>query len=568
MWHRRFFRSLRCATLAAVVAGAWAQVPSNVDPGAVHQQSSDTDQYYDLLNRIQQNKNARKPADKVESQPPPSNTALPNATQQFLLRRVETTPQSAILSSADIAAITRKYEGRQVSMKDLDAMLAEFNAAYAARGYISARAVLPPQKVISGLIRVQLIEARLGKVIVEDNHGTKPAYFIDRMGSHPGDLIQVDDVNRTLVRFNATNDEKVKALLRPGETFGTTDLVLEVQPVPRFNFALTADDAGLYTTGRERVGGSETITSVFGYRDPLNIGGNWSDGMWAGLLSYNFPITDGGLRLGPEISYNSIRVRQSAVQKLALNGSFYDFALRLSRPLFAGERVVLNGYLAPHFQESTLESQSYPISNIPVRSMEVGASLQISDAHGFFVANASTAAGDYNAGRLDAFVKFDGSASRFQRLGKGFVGILRAQGQAKVADPTPLPPSQQFQIGGLATVRGYPEGSFIGDTGYSTSAEIDTPFPFRNKKLFGVRWGDRLQGAAFLDHAGLLAPHTLYLTGTGGGLIVRLSRYFQGRVYLGTPLEHRSQYHPTQVHFALEATPAIGKMFRFVRRPD
>jgi hemolysin activation/secretion protein len=567
MWKYRLLSTIRWAVLGATVAGAWGQVPSTLDPGAVHQQSSDTDQYYDLLNRIQQNRNARKP-DKVETQLPRSGITQVPTAQQFLLRRVETTPESAILSPVDIAAITNKYQGRQVSINDLESMVAEFNAAYSARGYITARAVLPPQKVVSGVVRVQFVEARLGKVIVKNNQATKPAYFVDRIGYESGDLIQLDEVNRALVRLNATNDEKVKALLRPGETFGTTDLVLEVQPVPRFNFALTGDDAGLVATGRQRAGASETVSSLFGYRDPLSIGVDWSDGMWSGFLSYNFPITDGDLRLGPEVSYNTIRVRPSAVQKLPLSGGFYDIGLRLSRPLFAGERFLWNGYITPHFQESTLESKGFPISDIPVRAMELGTSLQLSDTRGFFVINASTTGGDYNAGRLDAFVKFDGSASRFQNLGKGFVAILRGQGQAKAADPEPLPPSQQFQIGGLSTVRGYPEGSFIGDTGYALSAEIDSPLPFGGKKLFGIPWGRRLEAAAFIDHAGLLDPHTIYLTGTGGGLIVKLSRYFQGRVYLGTPLEHRSQYHPTQVHFAIEATPPIRKIYRFARSAD
>jgi hemolysin activation/secretion protein len=193
-------------------------------------------------------------------------------------------------------------------------------------------------------------------VIVKDNHATKPAYFVDRIGYEPGDLIQVDEVNHALVRLNVTNDEKVKALLRPGETFGTTDLVLEIQPVPRFNFALTGDDAGLIATGRQRAGASETVSSVFGYRDPLSIGADWSDGMWASFLSYSFPITNGDLRVAPEVRYNSIRVRPSAVQKLPLSGSFYDLSLRLSRPLFVGERFLWNGYVAPHFQESTLVS--------------------------------------------------------------------------------------------------------------------------------------------------------------------------------------------------------------------
>jgi hemolysin activation/secretion protein len=257
MWRRGFSGLVRWAALGTVVV-ACAQVPTSVDPGAVHQQSSDTDQYYDLLKRIQQNKNAHNPPDKLETQPSVSDSALPE-TVQLLLRRVETTPRSAILSPADIAAITNKYQGREVSMTDLQSMLTEIDAAYASRGYITARAVLPPQKVISGVIRVQLIEARLGRVIVQNNRSTKPAYFVDRIGYQPGDLIQVNEVNRTLVRFNATNDVKVKALLRPGETFGTSDLVLQVQPVPLLNFAATGDDAGLVATGRERIGAAETI---------------------------------------------------------------------------------------------------------------------------------------------------------------------------------------------------------------------------------------------------------------------------------------------------------------------
>jgi hemolysin activation/secretion protein len=234
--------------------------------------------------------------------------------------------------------------------------------------------------------------------------------------------------------------------------------------------------------------------------------------------------------------------------------------------LTATDHFSLTGYVAPHFQETTLQSQNYRISNVVARSLEFGTSIQASDRHGFWTANLFAAGGDYNLLGLHAFLKFGGSATRVENLGKGFVAIFRAQGQGKAADPTLLPPSQQFQIGGLSTVRGYPEGAFIGDSGYTSSAEVDAPVPFSSHRILGVPLGQRIKCAAFVDHAGLVSPHNTYLTGAGGGLIVSLSRYLEGRVYLGTPLEERSQYKHVQIHFALQATPHVPAILQKFRK--
>jgi hemolysin activation/secretion protein len=538
---------------------------AQVDPGAVHQQSSEVEQYYKLQKQIDRKANQPSSSGNLSDQTAvPKASAAADGDKRFLLIKLAISP-SSIFTPSELASLTSTLEGHQVALDDLSKLIDKINTLYKDKGYLAARAVLPPQKVVFGVVKIQLIESRLGKVIVQNNGRTRAHYFTDRLRCQPGDLIQVGAINAALAQFNAVSDQKVKAVLRAGETFGTTDLLVEVDNRPSIANSLSGDDAGLASTGRNRIGDSETIDSLFGFADPLRAGVFWSDGMWAGFGSYDFPLTRDGLRLGPAVSYNDIRVRQSALQKLGVNGKFYDLSLQLSRPLLARRSLLVTGYLAPHFQESTLQSDSFVISNIPVRSLETGLNFKASDAHGFWAANLFASGGDYSLKKLNAFVKFGGSATRVQQFGSDFVAILRTQGQGKAADPSPLPPSQQFQIGGIATVRGYPEGTLIGDSAYGVSAEVDGPVPFQDKRLFGSRLKDRLRSAIFVDHAGLLSPKATYLTGTGIGLVMNLSTYLGARVYLGTPLESRDAYSRLQVHFALEAKPPFGRVLRLFR---
>lgn len=66
------------------------------------------------------------------------------------------------------------------------------------------------------------------------------------------------------------------------------------------------------------------------------------------------------------------------------------------------------------------------------------------------------------------FAKYEHSIRRFQRLFYESYMILRSQFQ--FASRT-LPPSEQLQLGGAYSVRGYPEGDYLADYGASLNAE-------------------------------------------------------------------------------------------------
>jgi hemolysin activation/secretion protein len=563
---KRFGRALAVAALLYFPVGLEAQIPENINPGAVQQHSSETNQYYKLQKQLDRNGRPASPAAVLKNEVQSNAPALPQSSSQTLLLKRVDIASSAILSVSELAAITHRYEGRGVTIKDLAAMIQQINDLYQKKGYIAARAVLPPQKVSAGIIKVQLIEARIGKIVVENNQHTKASYFADRIALKPGELVRVHDLEKSLAYLNATSNVKVRAVLEPGEQFGTTDLHLKVQPIPDDSTSLSFDNAGQAAIGRERLGFTETYGNLFGYRDPLNIGTYWADGLAGGFVSYSFPISDSGLRLGPIFSYDAIRVRASKLQKLAVNGSFYDASFRLSRPVIANSHFTFSAYVAPHFQESALQSKDVPISRIEVRSLESGGTVQAIGKRGVWQADVSLMAGDDNAAGRNFFSKYDGSVTRMQVIKGGIIAIFRGQGQAKAGNPTPLPPSEQIQIGGLSTVRGYPESELIGDNGYAISAEVDTPIPLGRMKFLGMPLGERFKSAWFVDHGAIIeGPHTTFLTGAGGGLIVNLSKYFQARANLATPLQNRATFNRTAFEFYVQSTPPIQRLFEMFR---
>jgi len=105
-----------------------------------------------------------------------------------------------------------------------------------------------------------------------------------------------------------------------------------------------------------------------------------------------------------------------------------------------------------------------------------------------------------------------------------------------------LPSSEQWQVGGVATVRGYTEGLLIGDSGYAASAELDFPIPYTKGT-----WFENIKGVVFCDHGAAFpyrpdnAPitHNDFLTSVGFGSIINLTKYFTARINFGIPLTDR-----------------------------
>jgi hemolysin activation/secretion protein len=139
------------------------------------------------------------------------------------------------------------------------------------------------------------------------------------------------------------------------------------------------------------------------------------------------------------------------------------------------------------------------------------------------------------------FSYFRASASRVDRLDKRFQLITRAGLQYSFVDV--LPSGEQFQVGGLYSVRGFPEGLLSGRNGYFGSVElratVNTPSPQDTGK-----YTPAVQALVFVDHGaalpyrpGLSKTHDDYLGSAGIGMIMDFGTSVSARLTLAYPLK-------------------------------
>lgn len=536
---------------------AWAQTPPQ--PGAILEQQRQSREFQRQQEELERKRQA--PEDAVQDEATDTSQAkAPANGTSFLLKRVDT-GASEVFSAAEIAAITRPYVGRQVKIADLFKLVADFNTAYREKKVIGAKAVLPPQKIKDGVVQVRLVEAHVGAVRVAKTKDTDPDYITDRLALVPGQLVYLDDLESRLFRFNALNDIEIRAVLKPGETFGSTDYEVRVVEPPRRRYNLFTDNAGTRDTGVYRVGVNYTDNSLTGQRDVLGLGAHLSEGSRGGYLSYNRPVGRQGTRLGLSADYSTIEIIHGELLPLNVTGDSWNIGLFVTHPVHVGRDYVMNAFGGINAKESTTDFDGVTLFNTNVRTLSAGVDAESYDLDGSWYMRHYLTYGPNGFGNDKRFAKYNAEASWMRILSNQWVVTVRAK--AQLADERLLPSSEQFQVGGMSTVRGYPEGLLIGDRGYMFSAEASIPWP--GEESFGNPFAAKLRALAFIDHGAAFPfkgnnegiDRDDFLTSVGIGMQINLGPRLKGRILLATPIYQRldDDFDGPRLHFYLESTP-------------
>ncbi|KPK00122.1 MAG: hypothetical protein AMK71_08700 [Nitrospira bacterium SG8_35_4] len=521
-----------------------AQVLRPLEPGAVQQRSADTLKYYRFEKKLKEEKKKRADEEKVVEEEEKVKPLPPEVADRVIfISKIETGP-SEILSEEEIRAIIAPYEGREANISDIFALLDQLNKLYSAENVITAKAVLPPQKVEDGVIRIKLIEAHLGSVQIEGNQYTRSSYFQKRISLERGELVDIDALKNDLLYFNRTNDVAMRAELKAGEEFGLTDFVLKVYEPTNYYVSVFVDNAGREEVGRERIGVNAGSLSLLGIRDPLSLSGYISDGTISGSLAYNIPITSSGTRLGVLASYTDIEITSGPFVPLNITGDSYDVAITLSHPIIVMRRYDITGFAEYHVKESTTNFDDVTLFDTEGDSLPFGIEYQ-SFGHNFDITSRWYATfGSYdNQSVSDDFFKVNADATGILSIQNIYSTVLKAG--AQITDAELLPSFEQFQIGGLATVRGFDDGALIGDQGYFLSAELNFPFSFLKAGDITAKHADNIRGFVFLDHGGVVAfkgpaagsGDFDMITSTGFGVTFSLSKYLMGKLIFGLPVD-------------------------------
>jgi hemolysin activation/secretion protein len=515
------------ASLLLAVSGVQAQTV----PDPISTLKRDTDQAERAL-RPRAIDNPEAPAAKAA-------VAAPDDVQ-FTLRSVLFSP-SELLSAEALTALVQPLIGQSVSMSQLRALVVKINALYLQKGVNTAEAVLPPQELQDGEVRILLVEGRLGKVELKGHASLSSAYVLERLKVPQGQLADTTALSRSVRRFNATNDAQVNLTLRPGSEFGRTDVLVDLQEQPRHQLRLLIDNFGNPATGAQQLTGSYRRLSGFMEGDRLDVYAINTRGILTGRVAYDVPVGNNGLRVGVSKAHNRISYTLPGLPDtpgVSYVANARTESLDLAYPLLLTDRQLIRllGSLNQSHSSAITGGATSSINKVVHENIALQGDLE---AKGW---RASWSVGQtwlqwHNKLTVDGAVPplkdsyTDASLTALAAVTSHV--YLRFNISARAA-PSGLPASERYLLGGASNLRGYATGSLNGTGGSASSLELHREWQVGSA---GGPADQVLDTFVFVDHGRVTDPGTKAWS-AGLGVNWTLPRGFRLQAFgahVGTP---------------------------------
>ena len=448
---------------------------------------------------------------------------------------------NTIFDSATLAPLVQVGEGREMSVDELNQLADKITSFYAENGYIITEAYIPQQKVQDGVVKIVVAEGKLGKIQVQGNKKIKSEDVLKRLNKlNSGKVLKEQSLEEVLLQLNDQIGVTVRSTLRPGDLPGTSDLIVDVTESENYTFGLDGDNFGSRFTGENRFGFTGSAGNLLSLADQVYIRGVKSDENLDYInASYLYFFNEWGFSSKVSYTYTDFNLGQS-LSSLDAGGDANLFVGELGLPIYRSRSLQLG--LIGGFEYRVYEN-SQPSGTVTsddeIGDLYFGLGGNYLDGilgWTFFDGRVQQTLFDGSKTRsLDRGGNSDATiaslnVTRFQNTNvlKSYF-ILKAIGQ--VASDRVLSPDQ-FSIGGVGTVRGYPLAEFSGDHGFVLSAEYVLPFPLKVPLGFkGLHLDEILSIVGFIDWGGVFIRDRVageardeYISGYGFGLQINVPK--------------------------------------------
>ena len=341
-------------------------------------------------------------------------------------------------------------------------------------GYLLAIAIVPPQKLENGRLRIDILEGRIDFISVTGNRQYATAYLERLVGDLRGKPAPtIADLEERMLLLNELPGLRARALLSTGMEPGGTTLALDVTEKP-YRATVGVSNHGSRELGQFRMDGSLDLYNPFSSGDVLSVRGLHSAGGLTDLGRVAYSIQPfGRTRYGVSISRVDYRVGGNFTA-LDLQGYALTREITASTPLL---RQRMTGITFGAGARSSRTSQTALAVNTGSNVVNSGfANLagyhyDMGGGATFGVIGlASNGRGNQSGTDPQALaLKADGDVSHARPFGAGFEVAGRFAGAvSRVA----LPDTEKFSVGGPDSVRAYPIAQARGDRGFLATLEM------------------------------------------------------------------------------------------------
>ncbi len=453
------------------------------------------------------------PAAPVEQQPetaaPPVSGEQRAFVKKIVVKGVTLIPQN------EVDAIVAPFENKDLSLGDMQAIVNRVTDAYRSRGYVTSRGYLPPQKLQQETLEILAVEAVTGDIEVRGNKYFKTPLIRGAIRPRKGEPFNYNELKKSLARLNSHPDRKVKAVLTPGKQPGTTDIILEVNERLPLHVRLDYDNFASRYVGKDRYTATFIDNNLLGFDDILSLEYQMTDRQSYQLYGfrYLFPVTE-QLKLGASATRSKLSLEKE-FEPLDARGKNRTYSLFAIYDLYSSEELQVAVNTGFDYLDTFNFQLGQEQSRDRLRIARLGLDVDHTDPWGgrtIFSPEAAFGIPDIMGGLEDKdprasrsgaggkFIKEAISLLRLQPM--PFSSVLFWKNYAQLS-PYVLTASEQFQLGGISNVRGYPAGELVGDQGYATTFEWAFPLYFLPKDVkvpfSSATFYDASRIAAFYD---------------------------------------------------------------------
>ena len=470
--------------------------------------------------------------------------------ESFLVTKIEIIGNE-IIDARTLHRLVANSENLRLNLKQLQILATRIGNFYQTQGYPLTQAIIPSQSIENGIVRIEVIEARFGKISLNNTSRVNEALLQATLSPlKSGMPITQKLMDRSLLLLSDIPGVILNATLKPGEQSKTSDLVVETSASPTFSGNVVLENHGSQYTGRSRIGGTINLINPLHYGDVLSVSALSSGGgVNYASIAYEGLLNQYGSRLGA--SYSALHyVLGGPLQTLKAHGTAQVQSLWLKQPLLRGQNANVYGQvqydskqLRDRIDVSALRSDR-SLENMTLRLSgdmrdnllsggvniwSIGYTAGVVD----FDNAAAQLADAENARTNGSYSKWNVNFVRMQKLSPDFGLFLSITGQHASQN---LDSVEKIIAGGARTVRGYDIGAMSGDNGVLTTIEL--------RQDLGTLMQGQWQAVAFIDNANITVNRNVWTTGTnratlsGAGLglnWVDLNQW-SASAYIATPI--------------------------------
>ena len=558
----------------AVVFSCGVAFANDSSGGTVNDLTSQSEDF-----RKQSKLSEPRPVDKPIIVTQEESEAAPQSDEgpKFLVREI-LLEGNHIYSNNELLPYLTSNLNQNLSVSDLKRVAMSITTHYRSHGFSTSRAYVPPQKIENGIAAIKIVEAKVGKIIVEGNRLFPSSSYEEALHFRSDRAFNYNDLEKSLYELNQSPMRKAKAYILPGVEPLTSDIVLKTQEQNPLYVFYDFNNRGTKLTHRARNGAGFVHSNITHHEDTLAINASFAEenAFDGGSLYYSFPLKKTGTTLSLQTSYSeTLAVKH--FKPLNIEGESLALVPEISQEILRKPNYKLDASIAFEYKDSKTTINKIKSSLDRMRVVNAGLRMQFMDNGGQTSVASNIHRGipniigglkenDSDASRTNSggdFTYYTGNISRVQKLPWSSFLTLKAGGQWTADTLTSL---ETYRLGGAFSVRGYPEANSFGDYGYEFSSELSIPASFVPEKMNVVftnkKIRDTLRVVGFLDGGQVFLRErelpadekSKFLLGAGFGIRLDLGRACYLQADMGWPIgDDSSDENQRQVHLWLRS---------------